>query len=264
MRRRRSDNPLSLFSFQDIITSVTGILILLAIMLAIAVIRQKDSAPVTASDAKTEELRVHVASLQHEIDQLSRIIQNTEAQLSAWSSHNIDELRVEQETMQAIESDAEREQDALKRLLSQAQQDLKNAEADPMKASLEESIQRSKQNMQELNEELERLKSGARIVYNFRNARSQPWLVEVSSTEIRVGRAEQKGPPKSLNAVAKLASFVDELPDSDRYLVIVVKPSGVHNYHGIRDELNLKDVEIGVELIGEDQFIFEGQSEEPK
>src|SRR5262245_50889879 len=56
-RRGRSGVPISLFSFQDIVTSVTGIMILVTLFLALDIIRRRQGAPDTQTAELTREMQ---------------------------------------------------------------------------------------------------------------------------------------------------------------------------------------------------------------
>ncbi len=260
MRRHRNENPLSLFSFQDIITSVTGILILLAIMLAIAVVRQKASRPVVDSQLEIESLTTQMQALEAELAQLETVVSETDAQLAQWSGRTLDELRTEQASLLATRSHEESKLKNQIQAVSDAQQRLKSTVAEAQIAKLTKSISEAERQLSEINEKRDQLSSGKRVVYHFRNTASRPWLVEIAKNQIRVGRSGEKAAPKNFKTVGQFVSFVQAQPEDDRYFVLVLKPSGIDHHDRIREELESLDVEIGTELIGEDQTALDSQS----
>lgn len=260
MRRRQHGNPLSLFSFQDIITSVTGILILLAIMLAIAVIRQKDAAPVVDASAELDTLSEQAKTLEAEVAQLGAIVTETDAQLAKWSGRTLEELQTEHASLLASRSHEESKLKQKDQTVSDARQRLQLVAADPQIAKLKKAIAEAERQLSELKKKQDELTSGKRVVYHFRNTTSRPWLVEIAKDRIRVGRAGEKAKPQDFTTYGQFVSFVQGQPDDDRYFVLILKPSGIDNHEQIRAELESLDVEIGTELIGEDQTVLDSQS----
>ena len=55
-RRRRRSAPFSLFAFQDIITSVTGIMLVITMLLALELLERTDVAPPQATAAISKDL----------------------------------------------------------------------------------------------------------------------------------------------------------------------------------------------------------------
>ena len=65
--RRHRNQPFSLFSFQDIITSVTGIVILLTLVLTLDLITRRQSSPAAQSGPSAEDLQTSTARMQERI-----------------------------------------------------------------------------------------------------------------------------------------------------------------------------------------------------
>src|SRR5687767_1677296 len=92
-RRGRGGTPISLFSFQDIITSVTGIMILITLILALEVIQNTEKSPQNRTQELTAELQqaaqqaasvqTTVAATQAEIEKLRANLTSSETELLA-------------------------------------------------------------------------------------------------------------------------------------------------------------------------------------
>lgn len=260
MRRRRNENPLSLFSFQDIITSVTGILILLAIMLAIAVIRQTDAAPVDDIRPEIDALSAQVKSLETEISQLDMIVRETDSQMTRWSGRTKDELQTELASLLATKKMEEAKLYQFKSSVADARQNLQKMATDPLVGKLKSAIAEGERKLTDINNKKSQLSSGKRVVYHFRNTSSRPWLVEITKERIRAGRAGEKATPLEFKTVNQFIAFVKAQPEGDRYFVLILKPSGVDVYGRIRDELNSLNVDIGTDLLDEGQTALDSQT----
>ena len=82
MRRRRSGSPFSLFSFQDAITSVCGVIVLITLLMALDLTRRatEETAPsavarerVEETERRIEELRNNLSSVQATLDATAHI-----------------------------------------------------------------------------------------------------------------------------------------------------------------------------------------------
>ena len=76
MRRRRRESGFSLFAFQDIITSVTGIMILVTLVLAIELIERTESSPKVMTAQTTDQLKSQIVANEKEIQSLESISQD--------------------------------------------------------------------------------------------------------------------------------------------------------------------------------------------
>lgn len=260
MRRRHQGNPLSLFSFQDIITSVTGILILLAIMLAIAVIRQKDSPQPMASAADIDALVEQVAAIEAEIEKLGAIVSETDAQMQAWSTYSLEELQREKASLLASVGLRESELKSQMEVTSRQNSALHSSQSDPDSKRVIEALAQTQSRLAQIKDQLQQFQTGKRVVYNFRDATNPPWMVEISDVIIRAARAGEKGPSQDFSSVAKFVTFAESLADDERYFVLLVKPSGIAKHTKIRLDLKNMGAEIGTELLTEDQVSIDPQS----
>lgn len=71
-QRGRAGAAFSLFSFQDIITSVTGIMILVTLILALELIQRKEASPTEKTEEIIEDLDSTVAEMQKRIEVVQR------------------------------------------------------------------------------------------------------------------------------------------------------------------------------------------------
>src|SRR5688572_28379815 len=101
-RRGRGGTPMSFFAFQDIITSVTGIMILVTLILALEFIQKSEGSPknqtkqiteeLTAAVQQTAAMKMTVAAAQEEISKLRAALAQSEDTL-------LETVKVESEQM---------------------------------------------------------------------------------------------------------------------------------------------------------------------
>ena len=83
LRRKTSEDPLSLFCFQDIITCVTGIMILVVLLFVVQLIQKKTEAVFQKSEnyEQVEHLRNKLARLDKEKKELKQWLSNTQEEI---------------------------------------------------------------------------------------------------------------------------------------------------------------------------------------
>lgn len=178
MGRRRQENALSLFAFQDIITGVAGvmlfILLLLVVQLAIPVAQKiqvkRADGPLfpVASDAdidRLDQLRDRLASLRSQTgDRIEVQAIGADATLNELHK-NLDETLARKAT---LERDTES-------LVTQIKADASNNEIQQVERDLE-SMQRE---LAVVKAELERLAGGDFIAFRTSDSKTDVWLVDV-------------------------------------------------------------------------------------
>ena len=87
-RRRKTQTPFSLFAFQDIITSITGIMILITLLIALELVHSRENSPQhqtpqlnTTIQKQLQETNAAITQLNEQLRQQSRKL-NRDAVLS--------------------------------------------------------------------------------------------------------------------------------------------------------------------------------------
>ena len=96
MKRRSASSPISLFSFQDIITGLCGLLILFVLIMVIDLVIRRDGAtpPPPEPDRPVAELQAEIAELKERLAELRLQINEKRAKLSiSLSKEKSDEAR---------------------------------------------------------------------------------------------------------------------------------------------------------------------------
>ncbi len=250
-RRKPQSSPFSLFSFQDIITATTGILVLLALVLALSVVMQQSTAAPAAND--------YVADLEKEIADLSAAIKQLEATATADNSRNKllasltpEELENKLKTLQASLDTTTSNNAVTKKTISMLEKKLKDENILETLDRLEKQKQAVDARTAETQTKLNELQSSSRVVYNFRATATSPYLVEIDGAELKTAKTGVKAPARIDTTVRGLVEFAESQPASQRYFLLLVKPSGIKKYSLLKPYLEKMNADIGVELIGED------------
>lgn len=272
-RGRTGAAAISLFSFQDIITSVTAIMILLVLILTLELVTRSQQQGVAAEDRRVaQQLREAVQVLEQRAEELRREAVSLKDSATRAAGFSAEETERRREKARAEATRAERENQALEPRVRTALSERRTAETTLVKsaaatgdvtphrvAALEAAIAA----MEEANRrERERQAAagkrssatpGSRMVYNPDpdNAK-RPVLLDVSSD--RLDALEGPGqPPRSLGPEpgGEFRRWLDGFAKDTRYVVVILRPSGVGRYDLIREAIVKRGIEVGLELVGE-------------
>jgi predicted RNase H-like nuclease (RuvC/YqgF family) len=256
-RRNRQENPISLFSFQDIVTSVTGILILLAIMLAISVITQGATPAGQTETVDARELQETKSRLEEMVKSLEVRMKSNQAAVNSWLGATKEELEQQQASYQAAARITEESIRRLQSEVARTDETVKQFIADPEVQATNALVQELKKKLAEAQKELDALRSGSRVFYNFRTGDRTAWMVQITGGEILACRANERAKAKVFRTAGELLTFARGLPASEQYLVLVVRPSGLAAFDQIKEQCDEEEIDVGVELIGEQQVVVD-------
>ena len=285
-RRRRSAAAFSLFSFQDIITSVTAILILLVLILSLELVTRRQEA--AAADPKTTRasLQAAVAALQSLAGTLAAIVPPDEPRplvRRTRSELERDTRILEDQAQQAIaDAEAARAVEGRARAMAAAAvsrlQDAKqtHADVDRMKEEAVQLDQEATKLALENDEESTRLarkreqlvdqpSPGAELVFNApENSTSQAWIIEVSSdglTVVKLGTNQRRSLGFGVGPGSAAAKWLAQLSAGRDHALILVRPSGASSVDPLRQSLGEAGISFGIDLIGEEQVVRDGVGE---
>jgi hypothetical protein len=257
-RRGRGRSPFSLFSFQDIITCVSGIIILITLMLAVELSQRKQGSPriqtaqlaaklrdaiadaqaevarleawLTRGDIKAEELAgVSVSALQHDLFAVNEQIKSLEAEIASLQKQ-AQAVAEKDEKLQAKRFD--REKDHKKR----AEEELK---------------------VTDLEKKLLQVRQQNRVFYNPRMADGkQVWLVQIEGDRVLVAPAGSTARPNIFPqrfSIFQQSGFekwlTNRSPEAD-FFFLLVRPEGINEFSELRKLLIRRGFSIGFDLLG--------------
>lgn len=257
-RRRRKSSPFSLFAFQDIITAVTGVMILVTMLLTLELLQRKEQSPAAKTAQTIEQVVAVTAQLEAEIAEIERAMAAQSdlikydqaalrrriaelAQQRAVLERDVDRLRVEQE-------DARQRQASIQ--LAAEQQ-----EATPeLLAALQNEIT-------SVREHLERLRRSNRMIFNpVACDQKQPWLVELETGTIQVAKVGEIGPPRSFQSVDAFLKWSAGRNAHREYFVLLVKPDTIGQFDLARETLSEKGFDVGFDVLAADQTAIDPQT----
>ena len=245
-RKKREEAPLSLFSFQDIMACLTGILILVALLIAMDGLTDEMEATPGKSGVPNPEiaaarvpvLREQIAILQRSIDDRKggRDVTKAEVDLLDYSSEDKARL-VKRARKRLLDTDAE-----MKRITAE------QAAATQQIEELRERIVAATR-AAEAQVLRERVKFRPGIKFSKAPVFVEPMtsgvvLGELDATRTPVRIAELKDPNADARIVGELAK---RLPDTS-YIVFVVHEDAIQRFETLRNALIRRGYEVGWQL----------------
>ena len=271
---KNSESPISLFSFQDIITTLTGIMLLFLLVLALLLMevseqRQKNS-PVaaqlkqeqqrqnelnTALQLREKELagyRLRLRSSAGKDVPLRRVeLFHLERELSALNPE-LESLENRLKTLRQLVNDAARRRNELKSLLARS----KNAEAE--RSEFDKTIARLQREIKLIND---RIKEKQRLITITAGSDTykRPLLIECSSSRIRIIDQRSR---KVLDvpfitedsAFNELERKLQQFPPDRFYYVFLIKPGAISYSGSLLQRYQSKgEIECGFEPVLENE-----------
>jgi hypothetical protein len=255
-RRKNKAAPMSLFSFQDIITATTGILILLALVLALSVIIQGAESEIESDFADDSQIALR-DNLIKEVTRINQVMKELDETASKWVGLSPKELQSKINTAE-LKAEQLREDIAdYESALIDQQKQFVDSNFEKKTANLQQQIDQQQDEISKAVAKLKNLKLADRIVYNFRSNTKTPWLVQIADTEIVACKLGSNSKPLEFKSALELNRFASSVNQANQYFVLFIKPSGIDNYYTINGYLRGKDYDLGLELIGENQTVID-------
>jgi vacuolar-type H+-ATPase subunit I/STV1 len=260
MKRRNTGPSVSFFAFQDIITAVVGIFILITLLLVLELAQRVEAAASTPT-ADISSVKEMIETLQGEVDRMTEEIQ--ERIESQNETAGINEFNRQEETekledkskvlQQQIASANEMAIDLSKRIAAAKQEEnkllLKSQELGSQRALLEELEKRLAQVQNEIN----RLESDDTPVFRDQTEQGRfITLITLAAGKIEVRDALTKSKqdytgPRRTN---DLFAWLDANDLSSRQVYLVIKPGGTTDFHAVQEHLDDSNAVYGFNVTG--------------
>lgn len=270
MARDEDNSAISLFSFQDIITSITGIMFLVVLLLLLFVITSRPRPPEPAPESAAQPLTEKLAELQHQLDQLTRrddALQQRLAELRQLSPAAV-EARLK-ELRQAVD-DARRTNEAedarQRRLATEAATlTLEHEELERRQQTVRNAESVAAENLKRLTAELERKEAEfnqRRRVMEYAVDRTMPQvpaLAEVGRDGVKVLLLSDRKihdfqvAGDGTAGVRRFLEWARTRKAAQEYFCVLVRPGGFRYAEDILDRLKTMGFERGLEILPNDE-----------
>lgn len=258
-RRKRASAPFSLFAFQDIITSVTGIILLITMMMAVELVRNLSRAAAAPQEDKSSQvakmLRQAVSESTSEMDRLQKILDETTT-----IRFDADSLRRRLAKLKAAAGELELQNEKIQSTQEKidarkAQQSLEAKDLTP------EAIEALAKEQEAIARQIAAMKESNRVIFNRpAGAAKAPWLVELNETSIVAAEMGLARPPQSFATADAFLQWVQDQDRDSRYFVLLVKPTTIETFSTIRKALQDRRFDVGYDLLPSDQTAIDAQT----
>ena len=278
MARQDDDSPVSLFSFQDIITSITGIMFLIVLLLLLVMFSshlQQDSAK---DDELLQEMQQEIAELKDVIYKLKLDRQASDQNADQLKKLSIEELTVKKRELQEQLLSLHKKSAEMQSSLNQKQNQLAMMQKDLQILQLQyqdtlakiSQVSTNLKNLSEANQNMEKhIQQQQRLIkYSINNRTAKtPLIAEVSGNGIilldlsdnKTVDLQTPGDPEA--SLKKVEKYLDSLDNRRYYLSTAVKPGGFKCAIQLLSILKKRQFERGIEILPDDSVTLIGAGE---
>lgn len=268
MRRKRSNQvPITLFSFQDIITSVTAILLLLTLLLAFELVQKAAVARATQPQQVAEQVTESLQDIESQLRELQTKLASQGKLASDLAKSEKPEIQQQLDSVNTeisrLTSEIKR-LDALKREVAKEsarrKTDLRTRDKDRKKLA---DIRNEQQQVQKETEELRN--SNRRFFRVTPVSGKAPWLVEIAGSRVLVAQMGSESTSRQFDATllssagSEFVNWAKSLSPESDYFVLAIRPSGVKEFREVLERLRERGFAVGFELLGEKDELLERQ-----
>jgi hypothetical protein len=264
-RRKKGGSPFSLFSFQDIITCVSGIIILITLVLAIELSQRTQGSPAAqtaelASDIRTaiEDTRIEIKRLEAE---LARRASAAEQVAGAHTELLQADLMAANQQIKSLEAEVAEIQ--RKEKLAAAEHEQVQAKQFDHQKEQQKTVEVERE-VKNLEDKLEELIKQDRPIYNSRTADGkQVWLVQVDGEQSLVAPAGKASKPvplahgSSLLSGSEFEQWLKTKSSAADFLFFLVRPEGAKAFSMLKQEASSKRFSYGFDLLGEARVVVD-------
>lgn len=268
-RGRRQAPTISLFAFQDIVTSVMGIMLIVTLLLALDLVsRETQRASAAADDlSQSDEAGLHqtIAQLEQRKSRLTAMIEQSSAEIRASGTMPPDDL---QKTIDGAVLQTRLLREDLEQLTKHRDEliEIRREQASqaPHLESKKQDLDTQRNALAKEQVRLEAAKQDTRVRFSVqRGVTRAGWLVDLGTASITVVPLGSTGNPISFaegNESRRRDAFIQWLrrtKKSDTYLFFVVRPETTETFDAIRPTIDLMGMTFGFDLVGSNQTVLE-------
>lgn len=254
-KRARSVPKFSLFSFQDIITSVTGIMLFIVLMMTLDLLEQKQGSPTTRTETLIAESRELLERIEQQVAEQRQQLAVDASGLEKWAGRDISEVKALLEKRESENRKLRLELDAARRMskeiqATQSEESEKGVETESLQKRLAEILKEQ----EALTARLKRLQQSNRVVYRASRTRGRrAWLIEISGGELLAAEVGVKRPPQRFRSAEECLDWAKSRNSLTEFFTLLVKPDGITAYELLEDELQKAGFERGIEALASEQ-----------
>lgn len=267
-RRGRSGPAISLFAFQDIITSVTAIVIVVVLFLALDLVQRKEVARADSPVGVAADLTDRIAELKRELERLQAETTRTDATVRELAQFSPAELQAEvtaaERSLQDLQSRG-KELTARHEVWESRQKAALAARFDLRPQQLQ--LERTRQAIQDLQREIEEGRTDKRPIYGLpRGITAGGWVAVIEAETIFVAPLGKRARPLQFEqgafplvtgtAAGAFLRWVSDEKQERAYFLLLVRPGGAGQFYEIESKFNDTSILYGFDVIDAQQVIL--------
>lgn len=257
--RRTTEQPLSLFSFQDIITSVTGVMILLTLLLSIELIQRiVSSAPqqtkkqVAASFGSIEEMRTEAASLQSKLQSSGKLTKDLPSMdAGALKQTRLQLEEINDELRREVADIGERSRNKQREVLAE---EIASASERQLMA---DEVTRLEKVVADAEQQLASMKTSNRIFFRKEPGGKDTWIVEITASGLQAAKLGVTARPLQFANTRSLVRWLQPLNARATAFYLIVKPDGESQFEDAKEAIRNAGFDVGFGVLAADQQVID-------
>lgn len=267
-RRGRSGPSISLFAFQDIITSVTAIVIVVVLFLALDLVQRKQAAHADTSAGVVEDLTARIAELQSQLAQLQDQTARTDSTVQEVAKFSPTELQAEvKNAEQAIQDlQARQKQLAERNKLWQSREKAALAQKFDLRPQQLQLEQTHKAN-RDLEQQIEAGRNDKRPIYGLpRGVTNGGWVAVIEKDIVTVAPLGRQAKPQLFQpstltlftgtSAGAFVKWVKKENHQNSYFLLLIRPGGATQFDEVDTLFSKSSISYGFDLIDAHQEIL--------
>ena len=264
MARNEEDSAISLFSFQDIITSLTGIMFLVVLLLVLMLLTSHQPGGKAAEEVR--DLQTQIEKLRKELQSLQQTQQTLDDSLQKLKQLSDKEIEVMHHQLQEQVRQTRQKLEDTTRLNHIAQQENKDIRQKIQTAeetagtvskkieSLQKSIARQKEILKKKEQEIKQKKQLIKFAIDSSSSK-KPLLAELDANGITLFYPEEnrridfKNPGNVDSALRNFNMYLTGVDKTEYYFSVAIKPNGFKYANSLLKMLKESNIERGFEIL---------------
>lgn len=258
MARGRTGPVVSLFAFQDIITAVSGILIVVVLLLALELVEQPE-AEASSPAHHAQAIEQALSTAEAERDRLKAEIADAAAITREAAGTSANALRDDIAGLQASLKDVE---ELVIKLTGEAEElaemkaahEVQEFDSADVIVELEEVKRQIAQRMVEIDE----AQNDDRVVFTLpRGFNRSGWLVVLGERDVTAAPIGVEAAPTIYEGASSFLNWAEG--QRGAYFLLLIRPQGIDTFEQIEDQFRLQDIAYGFDVIGRDRKVLHPQ-----
>ncbi|MBP5620646.1 MAG: hypothetical protein J6X44_01395 [Thermoguttaceae bacterium] len=256
MSRKKSSAPFSLFAFQDAITSVCGVVVLITLLLAVQLTTRAidEEENVESNARRVQEIREESEARRQAIKTLeeTQILSDVDADLAGLSASD---LEARKERVESRLESAKQESERMRREIDDAKK-LEGPDSEVSK-KIDELREKNRQTQDELKaidaKSNEPIDENVVLFSYSESAKEKPWFVDISGAKIVAHPTAEGETTQEFAAPDEFLKWAKRRSRNREYFVLIVRPGGAAFNDVVSMELEDVGFKIGIDLVGENR-----------